>query len=346
VALFIAFVVVFIQQLHNILTPFLVAAFIAYLLDPVVDKLEERKIGRTLAVAIVFLFLSLLVTLLIVIIIPLLISQLFSFINQLPEYIAWLQKMIANHASGFMGFEFEAVDATQLKKMISQNWRQAGSLAGHFLLSLGGSTAGILAMVANLLLIPVVAFYLLRDWDRLTFSSQQFIPKAWQKKSSELFNESDEVLSAFIRGQLLVMFALGVIYSIGLSIVGLELALFLGMLAGLASVVPYMGAFVGILCASIAAYMQFHAFTPLIYVLIVFAVGQAIEGMLLTPLLVGDKIGLHPVAVIFAIMAGGQLAGFTGVLIALPVSAVLMVGLRHLSQEYKRSDFYQENADG
>jgi predicted PurR-regulated permease PerM len=152
-------------------------------------------------------------------------------------------------------------------------------------------------------------------------------------------------LSAFIRGQLLVMFALAIIYSIGLSIVGLDLALLLGITAGLASVVPYLGAIVGIVSASLAAYLQFGEVMPLVYVGIVFGVGQMLEGMLLTPVLVGDKIGLHPVAVIFAIMAGGQLAGFVGILLALPIAAVMMVFVRHFHEQYKESDLYLKVED-
>ena len=142
------------------------------------------------------------------------------------------------------------------------------------------------------------------------------------------------------------MMALGAIYSIGLTIVGLDLALFLGTIAGLASVVPYLGALVGILSAAVAAYLQFHEWLPILYVSLVFGFGQMLEGMVLTPLLVGDKIGLHPVAVIFVIMAGGQLAGFTGVLLALPVAAVAMVLVRYIHEEYKGSGLYQENNNG
>jgi predicted PurR-regulated permease PerM len=163
---------------------------------------------------------------------------------------------------------------------------------------------------------------------------------------SRLAAEMDEVLGAFLRGQLLVMLALGIIYSVGLWIVGLNVALVVGMIAGLASIVPYLGFIIGVASAIGAALVQFGDLTPLIYIAIVFGVGQALESMLLTPMLVGDKIGLHPVAVIFAIMAGGQLFGFVGILVALPVAAMIMVLVRHLHGRYKSSSMYgQDNQE-
>jgi predicted PurR-regulated permease PerM len=161
-----------------------------------------------------------------------------------------------------------------------------------------------------------------------------------------LASASDEVLSAFLRGQLTVMLALGTIYTVGLWIVGLELALLIGMIAGLVSFVPYLGFIVGILAAGIAAVMQFQEVLPLLYVAIVFMVGQSLEGMLLTPLLVGEKIGLHPVAVIFAVLAGAQLFGFFGILLALPVTAVVMVLLRYTHERYVGSTLYAEEEAG
>jgi predicted PurR-regulated permease PerM len=170
----------------------------------------------------------------------------------------------------------------------------------------------------------------------------ELIPRRYEATVARLATASDEVLGAFLRGQLTVMLALGTIYSVGLWLVGLELALLIGMLAGLVSFVPYLGFIVGILAAGLAALMQFGDLLPLLYVVIVFMVGQAVEGMLLTPLLVGEKIGLHPVAVIFAVLAGGQLFGFFGILLALPVASVVMVLLRYTHERYVGSSLYSE----
>jgi predicted PurR-regulated permease PerM len=200
----------------------------------------------------------------------------------------------------------------------------------------------LVAFVANLVLVPVVTFYLLRDWDHMVSKVHDLLPRKWEPTTVKLAKESDEVLGAFLRGQLLVMLSLAFVYSIGLMWVGLELALIIGLVAGLVSFVPYLGFIVGILMAGVAAYMQFHELSHLLWVAAVFGVGQALEGMLLTPLLVGDKIGLHPVAVIFAVMAGGQLFGFVGVLLALPVAAVIVVILRHAQDIYRQSGLYSE----
>jgi predicted PurR-regulated permease PerM len=223
---------------------------------------------------------------------------------------------------------------------MSGHWQQTGSLVKGLFSSVGQSGLAVAAWVANLVLIPVVMFYLLRDWDVMMDKIGFLLPRNVEKKVTLWAQECDEVLGAFIKGQLLVMLALGVIYSLGLWSVGLDLALLVGMLAGLASIVPYMGFIVGIVAAGVAAMLQFNDLTMLAWVGVVFAIGQALEGMVLTPLLVGDRIGLHPVAVIFAIMAGGQLFGFVGILIALPVAAVIMVLLRHLHQGYKSSKLY------
>ncbi len=166
------------------------------------------------------------------------------------------------------------------------------------------------------------------------------IPRRYAPTVAKLARESDRVLAAFLRGQFYVMLALGLVYSIGLAMIGLELALLIGMLAGLISFVPYLGAAIGIILACLAAIVQFQDVMYLLPVAAVFAVGQALESMLLTPLLVGDQVGLHPVAVIFAVLAGGQLFGFMGVLLALPVASVIMVILRHIHDLYRDSQFY------
>ena len=210
---------------------------------------------------------------------------------------------------------------------------------------LTGSGAAIMVGVASLALVPVVAFYLLRDWDILVAKMFRMMPMAWQDRTALMVGEADEVVGAFIRGQFIVMCALGVIYGTGLWLVGVQLALLLGLIAGLASLVPYLGFIVGISASLIAAYFQLHDWSVMLWVVVVFGVGQAIESMVLTPVLVGDRIGLHPVAVIFALMAGGQLAGFVGVVVALPVAAVITVFARHGVDHYLASDIYSSEED-
>jgi predicted PurR-regulated permease PerM len=224
--------------------------------------------------------------------------------------------------------------------MVKTHWQKAGKSALAFMGSVSHSGAVLAEWLMNLILIPVITFYLLRDWDILVAKVHELLPRRAAPTAVKLGVETNVVLGAFMRGQFYVMLALGTIYSVGLWIVGLDLALLIGMLAGLVSFVPYLGSIVGITVACIAALLQFHDFMYLIPVSIVFVVGQLVEGMLLTPLLVGDKIGLHPVAVMFAVLAGGQLFGFLGILLALPVASVIMVILRHIHEIYRDSVFY------
>lgn len=331
--------------LAPILTPFLVAALLAYLGDPAADRLEAWRLSRTGAVVVVFLVLTLVFLLLLLFLLPTLARQVEALAEHIPRAVDWLQGTVLPALGGFLGLETATLlDTAELKKALAQHWREAGSLAALVMEHVSRSGLVLLGWIANLVLIPVVTFYLLRDWDRLMERMQGLLPRKLEPTVVALVRESDEVLGAFLRGQFTVMLALGVIYSLGLSLVGLELALLIGMVAGLISFVPYLGSIVGIVAATVAAWLQFHAFLPLLGVVLTFSVGQMLEGMWLTPNLVGERIGLHPVAVIFAVMAGGQLFGFVGVLLALPVASVVMVFLRHLHERYLGSEFYDRPA--
>lgn len=326
--------------LKPILTPFLVAGIFAYLGDPLVERLVRLKLPRTLVVALVFVFIMAIVTLAIVLLIPQLNHQLELFIDRLPQFLVWIQQIGLPWITQSFGVNF-SLDPNFLKTAVTTHWQQAGNLAATIWQTISHSGLAFFAGLAKLLLIPVVTFYLMRDWPAVVNSARRLLPRRSESTVMNLWHECDEVLGAFVRGQLSVMLGLGVIYSIGLSIAGLDLALFVGMLAGLLSMVPYLGAIIGIVAAGIAAFVQYHDSLHLIYVAIVFVIGHLIESMVLTPWLVGDRIGLHPVAVIFAIFAGGHLFGFVGVLLALPIAAVLMVLIRHLKQRYLASNFYQ-----
>ena len=328
--------------LAPVLTPFLAAALLAYLGDPLVDRMEAKGLPRTAAVAIIFVFLLSALAGLLLLLVPALQHQLVALAKALPRYIDWAQANLAPWLSQNFGMDASLLDWSSLKTALQQNWSQMGGAAGGVMTWLSSSSMAFMAAAANLVLIPVVTFYLLRDWDHLVARLRGMLPRKWESTVVQLATDSDTVLGSFLRGQLLVMLVLGAVYSLGLWWVGLELALIIGVVAGLVSFVPYLGFIVGILLASIAAYMQFHEAYYLLLVAVVFGVGQALEGMLLTPLLVGDKIGLHPVAVIFAVMAGGQIFGFMGVMLALPVAAVIMVLLRYLHQQYQLSDLYAD----
>ena len=329
--------------LAPILSPFLIAALLAYLADPLADRLEEMKLNRTNAVLVVFSFMLIFFFSMLLILLPKITHQLAVVIRQIPLALNLLEQQVLPFLQQHLGLDIGSFDFAFIKSLIRDNFKQTSGLVNDVLGSIASSGLAIAAWLANLVLIPVVFFYLLRDWDIMIGKIKQLLPRDVEGNINNLARECDEVLGAFIKGQLMVMVALGVVYSIGLWMVGLDLALILGMLAGVASIVPYMGFVVGIVAAIIAAMVQFSDPSILIWVTLVFMVGQALEGMVLTPLLVGDKIGLHPVAVIFAIMAGGQLFGFIGILIALPVAAVIMVFLRHFHSGYKQSALYDKD---
>jgi predicted PurR-regulated permease PerM len=239
-----------------------------------------------------------------------------------------------------VGLPTDVFNLQTVKQALSQYWSEVGQVAGGLFSYMTRSGMVLVQWLGNLILIPVLTFYLLRDWDILVARFRELLPRRYAKTFIEMSLECDDMLAGFMRGQLMVMFSLAVIYTLGLSLIGLELALLLGVIAGLVSFVPYLGLIVGILLAGLAAFFQFGEWLPVLQVAIVFAVAQAIEGMVLTPRFVGERIGLHPVAVIFAVLAGGQLFGFTGVLLALPAAAVAMVLLRHAHQRYIDSHLY------
>ena len=334
-------------QLLPILSPFLVSILLAYMGDPVVDLLERYKLSRTWGVVVVFVVLSLIMTVLLLGLIPMIGRQLVSLYGLTPQLIDWLQHSALPWLQTTVGLDADVSSLNEIKKMFTENLDKTTDIAQLLLSQVTASSMAFLGWLANMLLIPVVTFYLLRDWDILVAKMRRLLPRQNENLVVQLIAECHEVLGAFMRGQLLVMLALGIVYAVGLTSIGLELGLLIGLLAGLASLVPYLGFVVGISAALVAGLFQFGLDPyPLIGIVAVFSIGQALEGMLLTPLLVGDRIGLHPVAVIFAILAGGQLFGFTGVLLALPVAAVIMVLLRHMHELYKDSDMYgQPNAE-
>ena len=331
--------------LQPILMPFLVGALLAYLGDPLADRLEARRVPRTLAVTIVFGVLILAILGLVLLLVPMIGAQIEALREALPAMIRWAQSTALPWVERQLDVELrEQLALDQVAATITANWRETTNLAGAIVARVSRSSLAFFGWLASVALIPVVTFYLLRDWDLLVRRIRDLLPRRNEPAISRLASECDEVLGAFLRGQLLVMLALGLIYTVGLGLLGLDLALLIGMVAGLASIVPYLGTIIGVVAALLATMFQFGDLWHLLGVAAVFVVGQMLEGMLLTPILVGDRIGLHPVAVIFAVLAGGQLFGFVGILLALPAAAVIMVLLRHAHELYQGSDLYGPSA--
>jgi predicted PurR-regulated permease PerM len=329
-----------IYLLQPILTPFLVGIGLAYLGDPIVDRLERRGVGRTIGVLIVFTAFLMVFAGSLLVVVPVLFRETGALIRDIPAFVSWLQQTASPYLVETFGIDPFDLNLDALKTRITSDWQNTGGILGQVLSEITASGLALITTIANIALTPVVAFYMLRDWDQVMQRIREMIPRDMVDSTVGLLTECDEVLSAFLRGQMLIMILLGGIYALGLAVAGLKLAFLIGMLAGLASIVPYLGFFVGIVAASLAALFQFQDTIHLVYVGVIFAVGQLLEGMVLTPWLVGDRIGLHPVAVIFAVLAGGQLFGFVGVLLALPVAAVIMVFVRHLHLSYINSEYY------
>lgn len=325
--------------LSPILMPFVLGAGLAYAGDPIVDRLQTWRLSRTIGVCVVFVVITALGLLGLVLLLPMLQEQLRVLLQNIPVWLAWIQ----DHGLARLGIslpEGVRLDAAGFKTVIAQHLPEASGLLREAWTRLASSGGALLTALANLVLVPVVTFYLLRDWDLLVDWIRSVIPRRTLPRIGRMARETDEVLGAFIRGQLTVMAALTVYYWVALWLAGLNLALLVGLIVGLISFVPYLGAIVGVLTAVIAMLVQTQELLPFVWLAVVFTIGQVLESNVLTPLLVGDRIGLHPVAVIFAVMAGGQLFGFVGVMLALPVAAVIAVLLRETKKEWLASRMY------
>ncbi|VXB84608.1 AI-2E family transporter [Luteimonas sp. 9C] len=329
--------------LGPILTPFVLALLLGWLGDPLVDRLERRGRSRAVAVTLVFLLMTLALALVLIILVPMIERQIVTLIDSLPAYRDWLLGTALPWIEQRTGYEVMAwLDTDRMIELIRGHWQQAGGVAATVLAYVSRSGFAILALVINLVLVPILAFYFMRDWDLLVERVAALIPRDHIDTVTRLAHETSESLGGFLRGQFLVMLGQGAIYAVGMSLVGLRLGLLIGMIAGLISFIPYLGATVGIALALIAAIVQTQGFDWQLLILIgvVFTIGQLVESYVLTPRLVGDRIGLHPVAVIFAVLAGGQLFGFLGMLLALPVAAVGNVLLRYAHERYTHSRLY------
>jgi predicted PurR-regulated permease PerM len=333
--------------LAPVLAPFVVACVLAYALTPLVDWLDELgrgRIPRLMAVVVVELLFVLALLAVLLLIVPILAKELPLMRDQLPGLLDKLDAAIKPLMAQW-GVHV-TLDMANIKafvtKYLNANFEDAfGSLLTS--VKLGGSVA--FAIIGNAILIPVVLFYLLMDWDRFVAQVREFVPPRLRAGTDSFMAESDAVLGQYLRGQLLVMLILAAFYSVGLGLFGLDLALPIGIFTGLAIFVPYLGFGVGLVLATLAGLLEFSATSGVSYALIMVAVvyglGQFVESLFLTPRLVGERIGLHPLSVIFALLAFGQLLGFVGVLVALPVSAVLLVAIRRIRAGYMASHLYQ-----
>lgn len=336
-------VVVVVWLLGAVLTPFVVAAVLAYALTPLVDRLDALwggKLPRLLAVLVVELLFLIALLAVALLIVPILAKEIPLLREQLPLLAERINAGLAPLLQS-LGLDL-SLDVASIKafvlKYLSANVED-GLSALLASLKVGGSVA--LALIGNAILIPVVLFYLLMDWANFVARAVQMVPPRLRPAYDSFMNEADEVLGQYLRGQLLVMLILAVYFTAGLALFGLDLALPIGVFTGLAIFVPYVGFGVGLVLALLAGLLEFASIKALVMVAVVYGLGQLIESLVLTPRLVGERIGLHPLAVIFALLAFGQLFGFVGILIALPASAVLLVAARRMRTQYLASNLYR-----
>ncbi|MGI9270443.1 MAG: AI-2E family transporter [Woeseiaceae bacterium] len=318
--------------LAPVLTPFVAAALLAYIGDPLADRLQKYKLPRTLAVVVVFILTFLVLGLLVLLVGPLIRSQISALMAALPDIVQRVEEVWLPSVMDMLSIE--AGDDVGIGAFLERYSDMAGSWGAKVLVSVSKSGGAVVAAVLSLFLVPILTFYLLRDWDNIMAHFGALIPSQQRETVLKLAHDTDDVLGAFLRGQLLVMMALAAIYSIGLSIVGLKFAIAIGVVSGLVSFVPYLGFVFGIGLAALTVALEPNPLWQMVGVVATFTIAQLIEGSVLTPKLVGDRIGLHPVLIIFAVAAGGQLFGFFGILLALPAAAVLSVVVRFAYDRY------------
>lgn len=329
------------RYLGPVLTPFLIGAILAYLGTPLVKWAQARRISRALATTVVVLLMGFVLLMLFLVLIPLVQSELTLAARRIPDLVSQGIARVSPWLEQQFGITI-ALDLASLKALVADNMEDARDLSLSLLSGLKTGSLIVVSILVNLALIPVVMFYLLRDWDMIGERLFTLVPRNWLPKTRAIAGDIDRVLAEFLRGQVMVMIVLAVYYSIALSIVGIDKAIAIGILTGLLVFIPYVGFGLGLTLGVVAALLQWSGWPWFIGVLAVYGIGQLIEAYVLVPYLVGDRIGLHPLAVIFALLAFGQLFGFAGVLLALPASAALLVGLRHLRMAYFASPVYGE----
>ena len=330
------------SALSGALAPFLAAALLAYVGDPLVDKLESRGVRRSVGSALVIVLSGLFFVGLVLSVLPLIIELSGRVATRLPAMLTLLQSEAAPWLFAKFGITL-TLDLPHLTEFARQHAQELQALVTRLLGSLSDGGKAIAGLLMMAVLVPVVLYYLLVDWPLLLQRADELTPRRWHGEARRLAGEVDQVLGQFLRGQLMVMLILAAYYSLALAIAGVEFALPLGLITGLLIFIPYVGFSFGLILALLSALLQDGGATPVIAVAAIYGGGQLIEGFVLTPWLVGDRIGLHPVAVIFALLAFGQLFGFVGLLLALPAAACVLVGLRALRRRYLASSLYQSS---
>lgn len=336
-----------IYLLMPVLIPFIAAFLLAYLLSAPVDWLQRMGLPRWLGISLLFLVTLLGLGLAVWFLVPLIWKQLIYARDHIPEFFKYINNTFLPWLTHKFNLPKMQIRADEISTSIS-NYLQTSYNMGSVqdaVATLAKSGMNVVAIGGTAILVPIIAFYFLLDWNNMLQRLQRMIPRPMETGAVQIARECHDVLGAFVRGQLLVMVLLGIVYAVGLQLIGIQVGVVIGLMAGLASIIPYLGFITGIIAAVIACLLQYgFDMTHLALVGVVFFIGQMVEGYILQPFLLGDKIGLSPVAVVFAVLAGAHLMGFAGMLIALPAAAVLVVLLRHVYDAYEHSRMYGGHA--
>ena len=330
-------------KVSEILLPFLTGMAIAYLLDPLVDVLERYRFPRWLATTLVTAGFFALAALFLLLLFPLFYSQFLALVAKLPQMVTVLRDRLDPMLAavqiqlGMAPEEVQSVrDAASTQATKALQW--GAGLIGSVLT--GG--LAVVNLLSLLFITPVVAFYLLRDWDLMVAKIDEWLPRSHHTLIRQQFGEIDRILAGFARGQALLCLILGSFYAIALSAAGLDFGFVIGVATGILSFIPYVGTLTGAVLSIGFAILQYDTWTAVVLIAAIFLFGQIVEGNVLQPLLVGDRVGLHPVWVIFALLAGGSVMGFIGILVAIPVAATIGVFVRFMIAKYLDSEFYLE----
>ena len=339
-----AFIFVVMWLLGDVLLPFVAGMAIAYLCNPLTNRLERLRIPRWIAALIVITLVVLFVVLLILLIVPVIAAQLAAFIQDLPGYISKLQALISDPSRPWLrrivGERFAGAD-----KSTGELMTQAAALGTTFLGKVWSGGTAVIAVFSLLVITPVVAFYFIVDWPRLIASLERLVPRSQHDTVVKLAQQTDTAIAGFVRGQTLVCVLLGLFYAVGLSVVGLNFGLLIGLISGLISFIPYVGSVTGFMLATGIALAQFWPeWIWVVAVMAIFLFGQFVEGNILVPKLVGDSVGLHPLWLMFALFAFGYLFGFLGLLLAVPLAAAVGVLVRFGVDRYFHSPLYKNEA--
>ncbi len=338
IALFLSFVWLF----NDILTPFVLGIVIAYLLNPLIKRFSKKGIKRTTGAAIVtILFYSILIAI-IVVIAPIIAKESADLIDKLPEYLDRFFVLVEPYTIWFhenVGPQY----MSDAKQFVKENAGKILSVSGGLAGGIAAGGQAVIGMATILILTPLVSFFMMREWPTITDWVEDLIPRQHETMIQDIIEQIDEKLSGFIRGQITVAFLLGIIYAVALSIAGLNYGFLIGITAGVLSIIPLVGSTVGLLISVAVAWFQTGEISYVGIIAAIFIIGQIVEGNILSPKLLGDSVGLHPLWILFALLAGGSLFGILGMLLAVPVAAVVGVIGGFAIQQYKRTSLYQRN---